>query len=142
MRKGLVGIKQRYLCKSCGKYQQDIYTYKCYNVKDDRNIKQLNAEGVGIRSMSRILGYSPGTIIRRIKYLASKIVIPIGNEDNQIYELDEMWTYVGKNTPSHYSWITYAINRKTKRVMSVVIGARSKDNLSKVVYLRHKIPVR
>lgn len=53
IRKGKTGIKQRYLCKSCGKYQQDIYTYSRYNAKDDKNIKQLNAEGVGIRSMGR-----------------------------------------------------------------------------------------
>ncbi len=58
IRKGRIGIKQRYKCKNCGKYQQDIYTYQRYDSKDDDNIKMLNAEGVGIRSMSRILGYS------------------------------------------------------------------------------------
>lgn len=92
IRKGTRGIKQRYKCKSCGKYQQDIYTYKRYDSKDDENIKLLNAEGVGIRSMSRILGYSKRTIIRRILYLASKIVKPIYMENNQVYEVDEMWT--------------------------------------------------
>jgi transposase-like protein len=77
VRKGRRGIKQRYQCKDCGIYQQDIYTYKLYKLKDDYQIKLLNAESVGIRSMSRILGYSHGTIIRRILYLASKITKPI-----------------------------------------------------------------
>jgi len=80
IRKGKRGIKQRYQCKCCGKYQQDIYSYKIYDPRDDKRIKIYNSEGVGIRSMSRILGYSEATIIRRILYLASKITKPIYSE--------------------------------------------------------------
>ena len=112
--RGKRGFKQRYQCKTCGKYQQNKYTYHLYQTKDDLRIKTLNAEGVGIRSMSRILGYSQGTILRRILYLASQVTRPIYYEKNQVYEVDEMWTYVGKNHPSNYAWITYAMNRKTR----------------------------
>lgn len=127
--KGKVGIKQRFQCKTCKKYQQDIYVYKRYNSDDDIRIKVLNAEGVGIRSMSRILGYSSPTIIRRILYLASKITKPIYFESNQIYEVDELWTYVGKNCTSSYSWITYAMNRRTRCVIDVAFGSRSNKEL-------------
>ena len=82
IRKGKIGIKQRYQCKNCGKYQQDIYSYKRYNLSDDKKIKVLNAESVGIRSMSRILGYSCGTIIRRILYLRTTISRPVYLENN------------------------------------------------------------
>jgi insertion element IS1 protein InsB len=133
IRKGRRGIKQRYKCKSCGKYQQDIYSYQRYDFKDDIQIKLLNAEGVGIRSMSRILGYSKRTIIRRILYLASKVVKPIYLEYNQVYEVDEMWTFVGKKHPSHFSWITYAMNRKTNKIIDVAFGSRSKKNLKQVI---------
>ncbi|KXJ04737.1 hypothetical protein AC249_AIPGENE28645, partial [Exaiptasia diaphana] len=97
-----------------------------YDPRDDKQIKIYNSEGVGIRSMSRILGYSPATIIRRILYLASNITKPIYCENNQVYEVDEMWTYVGKNDPSSYSWITYAINRRTNSVIDVAFGSRNK----------------
>lgn len=131
--KGTYGIKQRFLCKSCGKYQQDLYLYKLYNEKDDIKLKVYNAEGVGISSMSRILGYSKGTVIRRLLYLKSLIIRPIYHEVNQIYEVDEMWTFVRTKKPEGFRWITYAINRKTNQVMDVSIGSRNKDNLGKVI---------
>jgi insertion element IS1 protein InsB len=131
--KGKRGIKQRYQCKSCGKYQQNIYSYTLYKQRDDKRIKVLNAEGVGIRSMSRILGYSQGTIIRRILYLASNVTRPIYCEYNQVYEVDEMWTFVGSKDPSNYCWITYAINRRTRCVIDIAFGSRNKANLGKVI---------
>ena len=71
--KGKIGLKQRYLCKNCGKYQQDLYSYKICDENDDLKIKQLHAEGLGIRSLSRYFGYSPATIIRRILFLKERI---------------------------------------------------------------------
>ena len=133
IRKGKRGIKQRYQCKSCNKYQQNTYSYTLYDCRDDKRIKVLNAEGVGIRSMSRILGYSQGTIIRRVLYLASKVTRPIYCEHNQVYEVDEMWTFVKRKFPECYCWITYAINRKTRQVIDVAFGSRSKQNLGKVI---------
>jgi len=133
IRKGKVGFKQRYQCKTCNKYQQDIYSYKLYDNTDDRNIKVLNAEGVGINSMSRILGYSQGTIIRRILSLASNITRPFYMESNEVYEVDEMWTYIGRNHPSNYCWITYAMNRRTNCIVNVAFGSRGKENLKQVI---------
>lgn len=127
------GIKQRYQCKTCGKHQQSKYTYKLYESKDDFQIKTLNAEGVGIRSMSRITGYSQTTILRRLSYLASLVTRPIYCEKNEVYEVDEMWTYIGKNHPSNYCWITYAMNRKTGCIIDVAVGSRNKQNLKKVI---------
>lgn len=135
IRKGKRGMKQRYKCKECGKCQQDVYIYRFYNSEDDKKIRQLNAEGIGIRSMSRILEYSCGTITRRILYLANMVKKPNYIENNQVYEVDEMWTFVNKNNPSHYSWITYALNQKTNDVMNVVFGSRSKKNLGQVINL-------
>ena len=71
--KGKIGLKQRYQCNNCGKYQQDFYSYKLYDVSDDIKIKQLYSEGLGIRSLARYFGYSPSTIIRRILFLADKV---------------------------------------------------------------------
>jgi hypothetical protein len=106
IKKGKRGIIQRYQCKDCHKYQQDAYRYKLYAASDDKMIKAYNAEGVGIRSIGRLLGYSPNTVIRRIVYLASLITRPIYSENNQIYEVDEMWTFVGSKHASNFSWIT------------------------------------
>lgn len=133
IKKGKRGSHQRYKCTSCGKYQQNSYIYNLYDKNDDVRIRALNAEGVGIRSMSRIVGYSPATIIRRIVHLASQVTKPIYSEANQVYEVDELWAYVGKNDPSNYSWITYAMNRRTRCIIDVAFGSRSKHNLKKVI---------
>lgn len=133
IRKGKRGIRQRYQCKSCKKYCQDSYCYQLYDPKDDLKIRILNAESVGIRSMSRILGYSSGTVIRRMLYLASKVTVPVYNESNQVYEVDELWTFVGKNKPAYYSWISYAINRTSRCVIGVVFGSRNSENLHKII---------
>jgi len=123
--------KQRFQCSTCRKYQLEDYSYKLYEMNSDKEIIHLNSEGLSISGMSRFLGYSKQTIIRRIKYLASLVKTPIILDYNQIYEVDEMWTYIGnKNNPI---WITYAINRKTHQVISYCIGARTKKNLNKVI---------
>jgi transposase-like protein len=109
VKKGKRGIKTRYLCNSCNKSFQDKYTYTLYNSKDDWWIKSLNANSVGIRSIARVLRYSTGTILRRILYLSSKVTKPIYYESNQVYEVDELWTFVGTNKPSNYAWVSYAI---------------------------------
>lgn len=110
-----------------------MYRYQLYDSKDDKLIKTYHCEGVGIRSMGGILEYSPNTIIHCLLYLADKVIKPVYSESNQIYEVDEFCTYVGRNDPSHYKWVTYAINRSTKTIIDVVIGSRSKDNLGKVI---------
>lgn len=133
VKKGKRCYKQRFRCNNCGKCQQESYIYKLYDITDDKLLKQLNAESVGILSIGRILGYSHGTIQRRILYLRSKVTKPIYCENRQIYELDEMCTYIGKNNPSNYHWIAYAINRKNNQVMDITFGARSSENLGKVV---------
>ncbi len=132
IRKGKRMSKQRLKCKNCGKYQKETYTYHLYRECDNKQIRLLNAEGVGIRSMARILGYSPGTIIRKILVLKKNITKPIRSEFNQVYELDEICTYIQKNNPSYYYWIAYAINRRTNDVIDIAFGARTSENLGKI----------
>lgn len=133
IKKGVRNHKQRYQCKVCGKYQLENYSYRLYDEKDDRLILAYNAESTSISSMSRLLGYSKQTIIRRIIFLASRVARPLISEFGQTYEVDEMWTFIGKNRPENYAWITYAMSRKTKRIIDVVVGSRTSDNLRKVI---------
>jgi len=133
IKRGIRQGKQRYQCKSCRKYQLSDYRYKLYDKKDDNNILSLNAESVGISGLSRHLGYSKSTIIRRICYLAEQVRKPVLYEYNQVYEVDEMWTYVSSCKKRDIKWIMYAINKKTNQVMDLVVGSRTTDNLSIVI---------
>jgi transposase-like protein len=61
---------QRWFCKDCKLYSQEIYAYRICTVADEKIIISLNKEGVGISGISRITGMSKSNVINRIKLLA------------------------------------------------------------------------
>lgn len=88
---------------------------------------------MGISSMGRYLQIAKTTVRRRIWLISQKLAAPVFSETNQVYEVDEMQTFIVRNHPSCYANITYAINRATKRVISFVAGSRSKEMIGKVI---------
>ena len=121
---------QRYLCKSCKRYQQAEYKYESYAI-NDKQIRLYVCEGVGIRSMGRMLSISKNTVIKRIRALASGIVAPTVYQSKQVYEMDEMYTFIQNKTKE--CWIAYCINRKTGCVIDFRIGGRTLKVLKPVV---------
>ena len=65
--------KQKYQCKSCGKKQVAIYSYNGYDLNLKNNIASLLKEGVGIRGISRLLGISTNTVMKKIKEMGKEI---------------------------------------------------------------------
>ena len=122
-------IKQQYFCKSCGVRFIDYYTNKVCLPTTDDNIIKLTKEGLGIRSTARVLQISTTTLLKRIITIAKSIP----NQRLcrwQIYEVDEMRTLIrNKET---LLWIVYALERKTKRIVSFAIGRRTKRTLQNV----------
>jgi len=68
-----------------------------------------------------------------MKKIANVLIKPREVETNQDYEIDEMVTYIGKKSPANYSYIIYAINKSTGKIIDFFIGRRTKENLKKVV---------
>ncbi len=132
-KKGRYKKVQLYQCCICKKYQRSNYSYKKVNEEDLQKIVEFNNEGLGIRSISRILKLSPSTVQRKIILIAKSLNKPVLSEKNQTYEVDEMCTYINKNLPSNYIYISYAINKKTKQVLDFVIGTRSKLNFQPLI---------
>ena len=66
--------RQRYKCKLCSKRFLKNYSYKAYFFDVNENIVNLLKEGVGIRSMSRLLNISPTTVLSRILKLSKKVL--------------------------------------------------------------------
>ena len=50
-----------------------------------------------------------------------------------MYEVDEMQTFIGRNHPSCYTHIAYAINRATRKVIDFIAGPRTKENIRQVI---------
>ena len=114
------------------KKQQSCYIYQKYCWRRfDELIKNMIYNGLGIRNMSRILQISCSTVMKHIRRLAGLVKVKVIDETNQQYEVDELHTYVG--IKRNVYWVMYAMNRKTKRVIDFVVGARTTQNASRLI---------
>lgn len=122
--------KQRYKCSHCHKRQQEHYSYNAYSLNLKTDITTLTKEGVGIRSTARILQISPTTLLHRIILIAKSITRP-PIVKHRIYEVDEIKSFVRRK--SEFVWIAYALDRKSKEVVSYNIGPRTNSTLGVVL---------
>jgi len=94
----------------------------------------LTKEGLGIRSIARVLQISPITLLKRILSIAKKIKSPLivmGKE----YEVDELCTYVGNKNKK--IWLVCALERQTRDIVRFNIGKRTNHTLKRVTESLH-----
>ncbi len=122
---------QKYQCKSCGKYQQATYRYKACASGINTLIVRCIKNSVGIRGIGRIAEISTTTVLKRIQSIAAETFPPTRLPPLQIYEVDEMWTFIGSKRQE--CWIMYAINRYTREPVAVQVGRRNSFHLKKLI---------
>ena len=91
---GIINSRQRYLCKDC-KYRYTVpFIGKPIDLKKFALILYL--EGLGFRSIERIIKVSNVTVMRWIKSFGKELEL-LRREDKEleIVEMDEMHTYIG-----------------------------------------------
>lgn len=90
---GIVKQKQRYLCKDC-KYR---FTVEQRGKPDDlkRNALILYLEGLGFRSIGRVLAVSHVSVFNWIKSFGENLDSLRSSDQIEVVEIDEMHTYVG-----------------------------------------------
>lgn len=120
IKKGFYKTIQRYQCKACGRNQRRTYRNRKYTGWTDEQITVLNREGVGISSIGRILSIPKTSVQRRIKRVEKNKPKPVFTERGQVYEVDELYTYIGRK--SNPCYIIYAINRRTTQVIVLCAG--------------------
>jgi len=130
VKKGCAGKRQRYRCKSCNRYQQSNYVYA---LDFDRQLmNKLNNEGVSVSGMGRILGISKTSVCRKLMENA-RLPLPAIQEENQVYEIDELFTYVGKKEREEYCCVVTAMNRATRQIVAYAVGKRTNEVISPVI---------
>jgi transposase-like protein len=91
---GIVRTLQRYKCKKCN------YRYTVEKKSDVKPIEtkrfalEMYLEGLGFRSIGRLLKISHVTVYQWINEWADKVELPKCSEPVEIVELDEMHTYI------------------------------------------------
>ena len=131
IKRGVRNGKQRYHCRNCLSYFQSEYRYKAYEARTNKMIAILLKESCGIRSISRILSISKNTVLSRILCLSRKIKAPNFEKFGCKFEIDEIWSFVGRK--DQVTWITYAIERETKSVIDFFVGRKTKDNIKPLI---------
>ncbi len=90
---GIVKQKQRFKCKDCNFRFTVQEVGKPAILK--RNALTLYLEGLGFRSIGRLLGVSNVTVMNWIKSFGEKIDELRNNSDIEIVEIDELHTFIG-----------------------------------------------
>lgn len=122
--------KQQYYCKQCGKRFIEYYTYCAYKPDTNKQIVMLTKEGLGIRSIARVLAVSATTILKRITAIANAVTKPVISIGKS-YEVDEISTFIKRK--SKKIWIVYALERSSKAVVNFRIGTRTNKTLNYVL---------
>jgi insertion element IS1 protein InsB len=116
----------------CNKFQQSHYSNQaCLAGQADR-IVLLYLEGLGIRSLSRVLKISTNTILSVLYRESLKLSRPLFVLKTGKVEIDELQTYI-RNKKTNKIWIAYALERSTGKVIDFRVGNRSNRTLRPVV---------
>lgn len=120
IRKGNYNGVQLLRCNACLRYQRERYRYKARMSGVDERIKVY----------VRIMGIAVSTVIARIKLIAVRLG-PGAIVKGRTYEVDELSTYVGYK--KNRVWVAYALDRRTKDVVGIRVGKRSKPMLRPLI---------
>lgn len=128
VKSGIVKNKQRYRCNSCGYH----YTVETKSTSKTSIIKkfalELYLEGLGFRSIGRVLKISHVSAYQWIRHFGEKL-IGLKSENNiKVVELDELHTYIGqKKTTVGYGLLLIEMGRNSSTVY-LVLGEQKQVN--------------
>ena len=95
VKSGILRGRQRYFCKSCG-YQHSVERRSCDATKETKEAAvKLYLEGMGLRAIGRMLGYSNVSVLNWIRKFAQTQPPLTAEESIPVIEIDEMHTYIG-----------------------------------------------
>ncbi len=123
---------QQYLCKDCGNSR--VLTPKKHDSKVKEHLLNASRERLSLRGLARVFGVARKTIIRWLTE-AIRCLRPCRHslaeaKQDDVLELDELWSFVGKKTNKQWLWV--ALCRRTRQVVAYVIGDRSKATCRKL----------
>ena len=87
--------KQRYFCKHCGYRHTVFYTHRGYSEEVKRMALKMYLEGLGFRSIRRILNCSHVVVYQWVKRYGEKVRLEMPATALNVVEMDEMHSYIG-----------------------------------------------
>ena len=119
---GFVRDLQRYRCKNCN-YRYTVEKKSDVKTNDIKRLAlEMYLEGLGFRSIGRILKISYGTVYQWVKNWGESVSLPKTTEPIEIVELDEMHTYImSKKTTVGFGLLLIDLEKGTS-ILSVGTG--------------------
>ena len=100
---GIVKERQRYLCRNCRYHYTVSQRSGTADKATKRQALQLYLEGLGFRSIGRLLNFSNVSILNWIKAFGEQFEEIKSDKVVEVMELDEMHSYIGsKKTIAGY----------------------------------------
>jgi len=122
---GFVLNKQRYKCKSCAHYF--TINNKGCSPEQKRLALELYLEGLGFRSVGRVLKVSHVTVHNWIKEFGQKLSDLKNDKEVEIVEIDEMHSYINSKKTSAGFGLLLIDLAKDSSTSLLVVGAQKQD---------------
>ena len=133
IKRGIIKGRQRYTCKDCG-YNYTVEkksTAKPEAMK--RQALQLYLEGLGFRSIGRLLKVSHVTVYHWIKSFGAKLDNIRSNAKIEVVEIDEMHSYISlKKTIVGYGLLLIDMEKDLSTSLLAIGRQRQGENYGKV----------
>lgn len=133
VKNGIVRGSQRYKCKGCGfNFTVDKRSNE-YPKSTRKMALQLYLEGLGFRSIGRILGVSNVTVLNWIRNFGEEVKsLQSESQEIEIVELDEMHSYIGnKKTIVGYGLLLIDLARDSSISLLATEATRQPNNYGK-----------
>ena len=125
--------KQKFHCHTCGAWRT-LDPWVPYTPARTEEILRAYQERASMRGVGRIFGTARQTLARWLKEKANRLpdladtLAPV--EENDVLELDELWSFVLKKANKRWIWI--ALCRRTRQIVAYFIGDRSEASCRKL----------
>lgn len=126
--------KQKFLCKVCHYQFIENPTKKYIQSSDLERVKALLLERISLAGISRSLQVSSTWLQRFVNRFLSQVPCYFKDDETSgegiILECDELWSFVANKENQVWCWI--ALDRKTRRIVGLYMGDRSRDSAKKL----------
>lgn len=120
---GFMKGRQRYKCLECHYHYTVVEKSTAKPMTMKRHALHLYLEGLGLRSIGRILGVSNVSVLKWIRAFGEQAENIRSEQHLDIVEMDELHTYIGqKNAIAGYGLLLIGMGRDSSTSCWVTVG--------------------
>ena len=124
---------QKFHCHECGGYGT-LNPQVNYSPEEKERVIRAYQERASMRGIQRIFGVVPQTLKRWLEDMGTTLTdlveTLLPSKEDDVLELDELWSFVLKKDNQHWIWI--ALCRRTRQIVAYYVGDHSDESCRQV----------